>query len=225
MGTIIIIMLIIFSPALLFILLGLIDCITDSTVDLIEICFSKKNKETKTEKFVREANENSEDNPFIKKIPTQKQKKGINIDKLAEKDSKIAYIVWAVKFLNDQGKESYTRKLESYYIPEIMQAYEQYQNVKSFHVKEMTAEAKKHYEKIVDLSYKVANVEVKKAAGEIVMDMDCNADVCEDIYKRDGYSSMQEEMQEPHTTEKKKEQTLHAKAINKDTYTFWTSEE
>lgn len=194
-------------------------------LSIILACFSKKNKETKTEKFVREANENSEDNPFIKKIPTQKQKKGINFDKLAEKDSKIAYIVWAVKFLNDQGKESYTRKLESYYIPEIMQAYEQYQNVKSFHVKEMTAEAKKHYEKIVDLSYKVANVEVKKAAGEIVMDMDCNADVCEDIYKRDGYSSMQEEMQEPHTTEKKKEQTLHVKAISKDTYTFWTSEE
>ena len=164
-------------------------------------------------------------NPFIKKIPTPKQKKGINIDKLAEKDSKIAYIVWAVKFLNDQGKESYTRKLKNYYIPEIMQAYEQYQKVKSFHVKEMTAEAKKHYEKIVDLSYRVANVEVKKAAGEIVMDMDCNADVCEDIYKRDGYSSMQEEMQEPHTAEKKKEQTLHAKAISKDTYTFWTSEE
>lgn len=195
MGTIIIIMLIIFSPALLFILLGLIDCITDSTVDLIEICFSKKNKETKTEKFVRETNENSEDNPFIKKIPTPKQKKEINIDKLAEKDSKIAYIVWSVKFLNDQGKESYTRKLESYYIPEIMQAYEQYQKVKSFHVKEMTAEAKKHYEKIVDLSYKVANVEVKKAAGEIVMDMDCNADVCENIYKKDGYSSMQEEFE------------------------------
>ena len=99
MGTIIIIMLIIFSTALLFILLGLIDCITDSTVDLIEICFSKKKKETTTEEFVREANENSEDNPFIKKIPTPKQKKGINIDKLAEKDSKIAYIVWAVKFL------------------------------------------------------------------------------------------------------------------------------
>lgn len=46
-----------------------------------------------------------------------------------------------------------------------MQAYEQYQKVKSFHVKEMTAEAKKHYEKIVDLSYKVANVEVKKSSG------------------------------------------------------------
>lgn len=57
------------------------------------------------------------------------------------------------------------------------------------------------------------------------MDMDCNADVCEDIYKRDGYSSMQEEMQEPHTAEKKKEQTLHAKAIDKDLYTFWISEE
>ena len=174
---------------------------------------------------MRETNENSEDNPFIKKIPTPKQKKGLNIDKLAEKDSKIAYIVWAVKFLNDQGKESYTRKLKNYYIPEIMQAYEQYQKVKSFHVKEMTAEAKKHYEKIVDLSYKVANVEVKKAAGEIVMDMDCNADVCEDIYKRDGYSSMQEEIQKSHTAEKKKEQTLHAKTISKDTYVFWTSEE
>lgn len=225
MGTIIIIAFIVFSPALLFILLNLIDGITDFTVDLIEICFSKKNKETKTEKFVRETNENSEDNPFIKKIPTPKQKKGINIDKLAEKDSKIAYIVWAVKFLNDQGKESYTRKLESYYIPEIIQAYEQYHKVKNFHVKEMTAEAKKHYEKIVDLSYKVANVEVKKAAGEIVMDMDCNADVCEDIYKRDGYCSMQEEIQESHTVEKKKEQTLHAKTISKDTYVFWTSEE
>ena len=47
----------------------------------------------------------------------------------------------------------------------------------------------------VDLSYKVANVEVKKAAGEIVMDMDCNADVCENIYKKDGYSSMQEEFE------------------------------
>ena len=221
----IVVMLVLFSPLLLFMVSDLIENIISFILDLIKICFSKKNKKTTTEEFVRETNENSEDNPFIKKIPTSKQKKGINIDKLAEKDSKIAYIVWAVKFLNDQGKESYTRKLKNYYIPEIMQAYEQYQKVKSFHVKEMTAEAKKHYEKIVDLSYRVANVEVKKAAGEIVMDMDRNADVCEDIYKRDGYSSMQEEMQEPHTAEKKKEQTLHAKAISKDTYTFWTSEE
>lgn len=225
MGTIILIMLVIFSPVLLFIGLDLIEDIIDCSSDFVGTCFLKKKEKTTIEEFVREANENSEDNPFIKKIPTPKQKKGINIDKLAEKDSKIAYIVWAVKFLNDQGKESYTRKLESYYIPEIMQAYEQYQKVKSFHVKEMTAEAKKHYEKIVDLSYKVANVEVKKAAGEIVMDMDCNADVCEDIYKRDGYCSMQEEIQESHTAEKKKEQTLHAKTISKDTYVFWTSEE
>lgn len=188
----IIAMLVIFSPVLLFMVSELIEDVINFISDLIEICFPKKNKETTTKEFVRETNENSEDNPFIKMIPTPKQKKGINIDKLAEKDSKIAYIVWAVKFLNDQGKESYTRKLKNYYIPEIMQAYEQYQKVKSFHVKEMTAEAKKHYEKIVDLSYKVANVEVKKAAGEIVMDMDCNADVCEDIYKRDGYSSIKE---------------------------------
>lgn len=194
-GITIIAMLVIFSPVLLFVVLELIENIINFISDLIKICFSKKNKETTTEEFVRETNEDSEDNPFIKKIPTPKQKKGINIDKLTEKDSKIAYIVWAVKFLNDQGKESYTRKLESYYIPEIMQAYKQYQKVKNFHVKEMTAEAKKHYEKIVDLSYKVANVEVKKAAGEIVMDMDCNADVCENIYKKDGYSSMQEEFE------------------------------
>lgn len=207
-GITIIAMLVIFSPVLLFIGLDLIDGITDFTVDLIEICFPKKKKETALESIIKETDE---DNPFIKKISTSKQKKEINIDKLAEKDSKIAYIVWAVKFLNDQGKENYTRKLESYYISEIMQAYEQYHKVKNFHVKEMTAEAKKHYEKIVDLSYKVANVEVKKAAGEIVMDMDCNADVCEDIYKRDGYCSMQEEIQESHTAEKKKEQTLHAK--------------
>lgn len=221
----IVVMLVLFSSVLLFIGLDLIEDIIDCSSDFVGTFFLKKKEEPTTEEFVREMEENSEDNPFIKKIPTPKQKKEIDIDKLAEKDSKIAYIVWAVNFLNDQGKENYTRKLESYYIPEIIQAYEQYQKVKSFHVKEMTAEAKKHYEKIVDLSYKVANVEVKKAAGEIVMDMDCNADVCEDIYKRDGYSSMQEEMQEPHTTEKKKEQTLHAKAINKDTYTFWTSEE
>lgn len=221
----IVVMLVLFSLVLLFIGLDLIEDIIDCSSDFVGTCFLKKKEEPTTEEFVREMEENSEDNPFIKKIPTPKQKKEIDIDKLAEKDSKIAYIVWAVNFLNDQGKENYTRKLESYYIPEIIQAYKQYQKVKSFHVKEMTAEAKKHYEKIVDLSYKVANVEVKKAAGEIVMDMDCNADVCEDIYKRDGYSSMQEEMQEPHTTEKKKEQTLHAKAINKDTYTFWTSEE
>lgn len=221
----IVVMLIIFSPVLLLMVLELIEDIIDCSSDFVGTCFLKKKEKTTIEEFVREANENSEDNPFIKKIPTPKQKKEINIDKLAEKDSKIAYIVWAVKFLNDQGKESYTRKLESYYIPEIMQAYEQYQKVKSFHVKEMTAEAKKHYEKIVDLSYKVANVEVKKAAGEIVMDMDCNADVCEDIYKRDGYCSMQEEIQESHTAEKKKEQALHAKAISKDTYVFWTSEE
>lgn len=221
----IIAMLVIFSPVLLFMVSELIEDVINFISDLIEICFPKKKKETTTKEFVRETNENSEDNPFIKKIPTPKQKKGINIDKLAEKDSKIAYIVWAVKFLNDQGKESYTRKLKNYYIPEIMQAYEQYQKVKNFHVKEMTAEAKKYYEKIVDLSYKVANVEVKKAAGEIVMDMDCNADVCENIYKKDGYCSMQEEIQESHTAKKKKEQTLHAKTISKDTYVFWTSEE
>ena len=130
----IIAMLVIFSPVLLFMVSELIEDVINFISDLIEICFPKKNKETTTKEFVRETNENSEDNPFIKKIPTPKQKKGINIDKLAEKDSKIAYIVWAVKFLNDQGKESYTRKLKNYYIPEIMQAYEQYQKVKSFHV-------------------------------------------------------------------------------------------
>lgn len=230
MGTIILIMLVIFSPVLLFMVSDLIEDIINGT------CFLKKKKETPTEEFVREMEEHlkytfgiSRNVPPSKPIPTPKQKKEIDIDKLAEKDSKIAYIVWAVEFLNDQGKENYTRKLESYYIPEIMQAYKQYQKVKNFHVKEMTAEAKKHYEKIVDLSYKVANVEVKKAAGEIVMDMDCNADVCEDIYKRDGYSSMQEEIEknnsEKHMSEKKKEKTFHARSVDRDTLIFWTSEE
>ena len=225
----IIAMLVIFSPVLLFMVSDLIEDVINFISDFVVIYFSKKKKETALESIMRETDADLEDNPFMKKIPTPKQKKGINIDKLAEKDSKIAYIVWAVKFLNDQGKGSYTRKLESYYILEIMQAYEQYQKVKSFHVKEMTAEAKKHYEKIVDLSYKVANVEVKKAAGEIVMDMDCNADVCEDIYKRDGYSSMQEEIEknnsEKHMSEKKKEKTFHARSIDRDTLIFWTKEE
>ena len=230
MGTIILIMLVIFSPVLLFMVSDLIEDIINGT------CFLKKKKETPTEEFVREMEEHlkytfgtSRNVPPSKPIPTPKQKKEIDIDKLAEKDSKIAYIVWAVEFLNTQGKGSYTRKLESYYIPEIMQAYKQYQKVKNFHVKEMTAEAKKHYEKIVDLSYKVANVEVKKAAGEIVMDMDCNADVCEDIYKRDGYSSMQEEIEknnsEKHMSEKKKEKTFHARSVDRDTLIFWTKEE
>lgn len=225
----IIAILVIFSPVLLFMVSDLIEDIINFISDFVVIYFSKKKKETALESVMRETDADLEDNPFMKKIPTPKQKKEINIDKLAEKDSKIAYIVWAVEFLNDQGKENYTRKLESYYIPEIMQAYKQYQKVKNFHVKEMTAEAKKHYEKIVDLSYKVANVEVKKAAGEIVMDMDCNADVCEDIYKRDGYSSMQEEIEknnsEKHMSEKKKEKTFHARSVDRDTLIFWTSEE
>lgn len=225
----IIAILVIFSPVLLFMVSDLIEDIIDFISDFVVIYFSKKKKETALESVIRETDADLEDNPFMKKIPTPKQKNEINIDKLAEKDSKIAYIVWAVEFLNTQGKGSYTRKLESYYIPEIMQAYKQYQKVKNFHVKEMTAEAKKHYEKIVDLSYKVANVEVKKAAGEIVMDMDCNADVCEDIYKRDGYSSIQEEIEknnsEKHMSEKKKEKTFHARSVDRDTLIFWTSEE
>lgn len=92
----IIAMLVIFSPLLLFMVSDLIEDVINFISDLIENCFLKKKKETATQKFVRETNENSEDNPFIEKISTSKQKKGINIDKLAEKDSKIAYIVWAV---------------------------------------------------------------------------------------------------------------------------------
>lgn len=61
MGTIIIIMLIIFSPALLFIGLDLIEDIIDCSSDFVGTCFLKKKKETTTEEFVRETNENSED--------------------------------------------------------------------------------------------------------------------------------------------------------------------
>lgn len=144
---------------------------------------------------------------------------------LAASDSKVEYILWAVNYLDENGKTANTRKLKNYYIPEILKAQSQFKKIKAYGMDEMTTEAKKHYKKIIKLAYGVAKAEVKKAASEILMDMDCNADVCEDIYKKDGYSSMQEEIQESHTAEKKKEQTLHAKTISKDTYVFWTSEE
>ena len=94
----IVVMLVLFSLVLLFIGLDLIEDIIDCSSDFVGTCFLKKKEEPTTEEFVREMEENSEDNPFIKKIPTPKQKKEIDIDKLAEKDSKIAYIVWAVNF-------------------------------------------------------------------------------------------------------------------------------
>lgn len=232
LGWIIIIMLVVFSPALFVIIPDVIEDIIDFISDLIEVCFPKDKKENgiyekAMEEILGYSTGSTKNVPPSKSIPMPKQKKEVNINKLGEKDSKIAYIVWAVKFLNDQGKESYTRKLENYYIPEIVQAYEQYQKVKSFNVKEMTTEAKKHYEKIVDLSCKVARAEVKKAAGEIVMDMDCNADVCEDIYKKDGYTSMKEELSDIPKEEKpkkKQEKTLHAKSISRDTMIIWDSD-
>lgn len=74
-GITIIAMFVIFSPVLLFIGLDLIEDIIDCSSDFVGTCFLKKKEKTTIEEFVREANENSEDNPFIKKIPTPKQKK------------------------------------------------------------------------------------------------------------------------------------------------------
>lgn len=131
--------------------------------------------------------------------------------------------------MDENGKADNTRKLKNYYIPEILKAQEQFKKIKSFGMDEMTTEAKKHYKKIISLAYSVAKAEVKKAASEILMDMDCNADVCEDIYKKDGYSSMREEIEknnsEKHMSEKKKEKTFHARSIDRDTLIFWTKEE
>lgn len=128
---------------------------------------------------------------------------------LAASDSKVEYILWAVNYLDENGKTANTRKLKNYYIPEILKAQSQFKKIKAYGMDEMTTEAKKHYKKIIKLAYGVAKAEVKKAASEILMDMDCNANVCEDIYKKDGYSSMQEEIEksnsEKHMSEKKKE--------------------
>lgn len=156
----------------------------------------KKEKASKTEQDEMGFSEESFSN-----AATEKK----TLKNLAASDSKVEYILWAVNYLDENGKADNTRKLKNYYIPEILKAQEQFKKIKSFGMDEMTTEAKKHYKKIISLAYSVAKAEVKKAASEILMDMDCNADVCEDIYKKDGYSSMREEIQESHTMKKKEE--------------------
>lgn len=193
----------------------------DVTYDIKEsVRKFKEKKQLKTETKTEQKEEASSDTS--KEVFTNTEKM---LKNMASSDSKVKYILWAVNYLDQNGKTANTRKLKNYYIPEILKAQEQFKKIKDYGMDEMTTEAKKHYKKIISLAYSVAKAEVKKAASEILMDMDCNADVCEDIYKKDGYSSMQEEIQESHTAEKKKEQTLHAKTISKDTYVFWTSEE
>lgn len=149
---------------------------------------SKEKKRLKTEAKTEQDEEASSDTSKEVFANTDKMLKNI-----ASSDSNVEYILWAVNYLDENGKADNTRKLKNYYIPEILKAQAQFKKIKSFGMDEMTTEAKKHYKKIISLAYNVAKAEVKKAASEILMDMDCNADVCEDIYKKDGYSSMQEE--------------------------------
>ena len=179
----------------------------------------RRSKEKK--RLKKEASSNTSKEVFAN---TDKMLKNI-----ASSDSKVEYILWAVNYLDQNGKADNTRKLKSYYLPEILKAQAQFKKIKSFGMDEMTTEAKKHYNKIISLAYSVAKAEVKKAASEILMDMDCNADVCENIYKKDGYSSIQEEIEknnsEKHMSEKKKEKTFHARSIDRDTLIFWTKEE
>lgn len=185
---------------------------------------SKEKKRLKTEAKPEQDEESSSD--ISKEVFANTEKMLKNI---ASSDSKVEYILWAVNYLDENGKADNTRKLKNYYIPEILKAQAQFKKIKSFGMDEMTTEAKKHYKKIISLAYSVAKAEVKKAASEILMDMDCNADVCEDIYKKDGYSSMREEVEknnfEKHMSEKKKEKTFHARSIDRDTLIFWTKEE
>ncbi|RHP33034.1 hypothetical protein DWZ61_05005 [Clostridium sp. AF34-10BH] len=193
----------------------------DVTYDIKEsVRKFKEKKQLKTETKTEQKEKTSSDTS--KEVFTNTEKM---LKNMASSDSKVEYILWAVNYLDQNGKADNTRKLKNYYIPEILKAQAQFKKIKDYGMDEMTTEAKKHYKKIISLAYSVAKAEVKKAASEILMDMDCNADVCENIYKKDGYSSMQEEIQKSHTAEKKKEQTLHAKTISKDTYVFWTSEE
>lgn len=204
-------------PTVIMVIFTILVSFGSSILDKLII---KKEKAAKTEQDEMGFSEESFSN-----AATEKK----TLKNLAASDSKVEYILWAVNYLDENGKADNTRKLKNYYIPEILKAQAQFKKIKSFGMDEMTTEAKKHYKKIISLTYSVAKAEVKKAASEILMDMDCNADVCEDIYKKDGYSSMREEIEknnsEKHMSEKKKEQTLHAKTISKDTYVFWTSEE
>ena len=126
---------------------------------------------------------------------TEKEDKedNITLKKLATKNSEIKYILWAVEFLDENGMENNIRQLKSYYVSEILKAYAQYKKVKVYGVEEMTKEAKNHYKKIVLIAYNVAQAEVKKAAEKLVLDMDCDAEVCECIYERDGYAPISDE--------------------------------
>ena len=126
---------------------------------------------------------------------TEKEDKedDITLEKLATKNSEIKYILWAVEFLDENGMENNIRQLKSYYVSEILKAYAQYKKVKVYGVEEMTKEAKNHYKKIVLIAYNVAQAEVKKAAEKLVLDMDCDAEVCECIYERDGYAPISDE--------------------------------
>lgn len=150
----------------------------------------KEKKQLKTETKTEQKEEASSDTSKNVFTNTEKMLKN-----MASSDSKVEYILWAVNYLDQNGKTANTRKLKNYYIPEILKAQEQFEKIKDYGMDEMTTEAKKHYKKIISLAYSVAKAEVKKAASEILMDMDCNADVCENIYKKDGYSSMQEEFE------------------------------
>lgn len=163
----------------------------DVTYDIKEsVRKFKEKKQSKTETKTEQKEEASSDTS--KEVFTNTEKM---LKNMASSDSKVKYILWAVNYLDQNGKADNTRKLKNYYIPEILKAQAQFKNIKAYGMDEMTTEAKKHYKKIISLAYSVAKAEVKKAASEILMDMDCNADVCEDIYKKDGYSSMQEEIE------------------------------
>lgn len=163
----------------------------DVTYDIKEsVRKFKEKKQLKTETKTEQKEKTSSDTS--KEVFTNTEKM---LKNMASSDSKVKYILWAVNYLDQNGKADNTRKLKNYYIPEILKAQEQFKKIKDYGMDEMTTEAKKHYKKIISLAYSVAKAEVKKAASEILMDMDCNADVCEDIYKKDGYSSMQEEFE------------------------------
>lgn len=163
----------------------------DVTYDIKEsVRKFKEKKQLKTETKTEQKEKTSSDTS--KEVFTNTEKM---LKNMASSDSKVKYILWAVNYLDQNGKADNTRKLKNYYIPEILKASEQFKKIKDYGMDEMTTEAKKHYKKIISLAYSVAKAEVKKAASEILMDMDCNADVCEDIYKKDGYSSMQEEFE------------------------------
>lgn len=77
----------------------------------------KEKKQLKTETKTEQKEKTSSDTS--KEVFTNTEKM---LKNMASSDSKVKYILWAVNYLDQNGKADNTRKLKNYYIPEILKA-------------------------------------------------------------------------------------------------------